>query len=180
MALKLVFMGTPDFSVPALAALAAAGHEIRAVYSQPPRPAGRGMAERPSPVHAKANALGIPVRTPLSLKGAHEQQAFASLEADAAVVIAYGLILPHAVLAAPRFGCFNVHAWHPACDLPKAERSGGGCPRRIVMNGETTVRGHGASGPLLPSPPSVLIPLRGPVHPPRCPGFFRTEHLPEA
>ena len=136
MALKLVFMGTPDFSVPALAALAAAGHEIRAVYSQPPRPAGRGMAERPSPVHAKADALGIPVRTPLSLKDAHEHRAFQALEADAAVVIAYGLILPRAVLAAPRFGCFNVHAsalprWRGAAPIHRAIMAGD--PETAVM-----------------------------------------------
>lgn len=129
MALKLVFMGTPDFSVPALAAIAEAGHEIRAVYSQPPRPAGRGMAERPSPVHAKADALGIPVRTPRSLKSADEQQAFANLEADAAVVIAYGLILPAAVLAAPRHGCLNVHAsalprWRGAAPIHRAIMAG--------------------------------------------------------
>ncbi|HRN84197.1 MAG TPA: methionyl-tRNA formyltransferase [Hyphomicrobium sp.] len=136
MALKLVFMGTPDFSVPALAAIAAAGHKIRAVYSQPPRPAGRGMAERPSPVHAKADALGIPVRTPLSLKDAHEHRAFQALEADAAVVIAYGLILPRAVLAAPRFGCFNVHAsalprWRGAAPIHRAIMAGD--PETAVM-----------------------------------------------
>ena len=141
MALKLVFMGTPDFSVPALTAIAAAGHEIRAVYSQPPRPAGRGMAERPSPVHAKANALGIPVRTPLSLKGEHEQQALAALGADAAVVIAYGLILPRAVLAAPRFGCFNVHAsalprWRGAAPIHRAIMAGDAETAVMVMRME--------------------------------------------
>ncbi len=141
MALKLVFMGTPDFSVPALTAIASAGHEIRAVYSQPPRPAGRGMAERPSPVHAKANALGIPVRTPLSLKGEHEQQALAALGADAAVVIAYGLILPRAVLAAPRFGCFNVHAsalprWRGAAPIHRAIMAGDAETAVMVMRME--------------------------------------------
>ena len=103
-------MGTPDFATHALRALAEAGHEIVAVYSQPPRPAGRGYGVKPSPVHALGEQLGIPVRTPVSLKGAEEQQAFVALKADAAVVVAYGLLLPRAVLDAPRFGCFNIHA----------------------------------------------------------------------
>lgn len=116
MPLKLVFMGTPDFSVPALEAIVAAGHDVVAVYSQPPRPAGRGMAERPTPVHAKAAALGIPVRTPQSLKSPEEQAAFASLGADAAVVIAYGLLLPAAVLAAP--------AWAASTCTHRSSRDG--------------------------------------------------------
>lgn len=129
MPLKLVFMGTPEFSVPALDALAQAGHEILAVYSQPPRRAGRGMAERPSPVHARADALGFPVRTPRSLKDSSEQEAFAALGADAAIVIAYGLILPMPVLAAPRHGCFNVHAsalprWRGAAPIHRAIMAG--------------------------------------------------------
>jgi len=129
MSLKIVFMGTPDFSVPALEAIHAAGHDVLAVYSQPPRPAGRGMAERPSPVHAKAAALGIPVRTPRSLKDAEQQTLFADLRADAAVVIAYGLILPAPVLAAPRLGCFNVHAsalprWRGAAPIQRAIMAG--------------------------------------------------------
>lgn len=129
MPLKLVFMGTPDFSVPALNALAAAGHEIRAVYSQPPRRSGRGMAERPSPVHARANALDLEVRTPRTLKESEEQHAFQTLGADAAVVIAYGLILPNPVLAAPRHGCFNVHAsalprWRGAAPIHRAIMAG--------------------------------------------------------
>jgi methionyl-tRNA formyltransferase len=99
--MKIIYMGTPDFAVPALEALHGAGHEIVAVYSQPPRPAGRGKALRPSPVHARAEALGLAVRTPVSLKGAEEQAAFAALNADVAVVAAYGLILPQAVLDAP-------------------------------------------------------------------------------
>lgn len=131
MPLNLVFMGTPDFSVPALDAIVAAGHRVLCVYSQPPRPAGRGMAERPSPVHARAAALGLPVRTPLSLKSVEDQAAFAALGADAAVVIAYGLILPRAVLAAPRFGCFNVHA-------SKLPRWRGAAPiHRAIMAGDT-------------------------------------------
>src|SRR5262245_21154780 len=109
MALTIVFMGTPDFSVPTLEAIVRAGHRVLAVYSQPPRPAGRGMAERKSAVHAMAEALGIPVAMPTSLRGEAEQS-FAELGADAAVVVAYGLLLPAPVLAAPRLGCFNLHA----------------------------------------------------------------------
>lgn len=129
MPLKIVFMGTPDFSVPALDAIRDAGHEIVAVYSQPPRPAGRGMAERPSPVHARAEAMGLPVRTPRSLKELEQQTLFADLAADAAVVIAYGLILPPAILAAPRLGCFNVHPsalprWRGAAPIQRAIMAG--------------------------------------------------------
>ncbi len=129
MSLKIVFMGTPDFSVPALEAIHAAGHDVLAVYSQPPRPAGRGMAERPSPVQAKAAALGIPVRTPRALRDADQQTLFADLRADAAVVIAYGLILPMPILAAPRLGCFNVHAsalprWRGAAPIQRAIMAG--------------------------------------------------------
>src|SRR5262245_1739749 len=98
MALRIVFMGTPDFAVPTLAAIVGAGHEVVAVYTQPPRPAGRGMAERKSPVHAFAETSGLSVRTPASFKGAEDKQAFADLGADAAVVVAYGLLLPTAVL----------------------------------------------------------------------------------
>ena len=110
MALRVVFMGTPAFSVPALEEIVAAGHDVAAVYSQPPRPAGRGMAPRKSPVHVAAEAAGIEVRTPASLKGASDQEAFAALRADVAVVVAYGLILPKPILDAPRFGCLNIHA----------------------------------------------------------------------
>lgn len=136
MPLKLVFMGTPEFSVPCLDALVHAGHEIVAVYSQPPRPAGRGMADRKSPVHARAEALGIPVLTPKSLKGADEQAAFAAHGADAAVVVAYGLLLPKAVLDAPKHGCFNVHAsalprWRGAAPIHRAIMAGD--PETAVM-----------------------------------------------
>jgi methionyl-tRNA formyltransferase len=127
--MRLVFMGTPDFAVETLKALLAAGHELVAVYSQPPRPAGRGMALKPSPVHAFAESHGIEVRTPLSLKPAEEQARFAALEADAAVVVAYGLLLPQAVLDAPRHGCFNVHAsllprWRGAAPIQRAIMAG--------------------------------------------------------
>ncbi|WP_046899767.1 MULTISPECIES: methionyl-tRNA formyltransferase [Gluconobacter] len=109
--MRLIFMGTPDFAVPALHALMAAGHEIVAVYTQPPRPAGRGKAVRRSPVHEAAEAAGIEVRTPARVRRDEtEHEAFAALNADAAVVAAYGLILPKAMLDAPRLGCLNIHA----------------------------------------------------------------------
>ncbi len=127
--MRLAFMGTPDFAVAALKALIGAGHEIAAVYSQPPRPAGRGMAERPSPVQAHAVAQGIEVRTPVSLKTSGEQSRFAALKADAAVVVAYGLLLPKAILDAPGLGCFNVHAsllprWRGAAPIQRAIMAG--------------------------------------------------------
>lgn len=123
--LKIVFMGTPDFSVPALTSLLDAGHEVVCVYSQPPRKSGRGQKLRPGPVHAAAQARGIEVRTPVSLKDAAEQQAFADLGADVALVVAYGLILPKAILAAPRLGCINIHAsllprWRGAAPIQRA------------------------------------------------------------
>jgi len=127
--MKLVFMGTPDFAVAILDSLLAVGHEVVAVYSQPPRPAGRGHKEQPSPVHAFAAARGLPVRTPLSLRDPAEQAAFAALGAEGAVVAAYGLILPQAVLDAPRHGCFNVHAsllprWRGAAPIQRAILAG--------------------------------------------------------
>lgn len=126
--MKIVFMGTPDFAVPALEALAAE-HEIVAVYCQPPRPAGRGQKDRPSPVQARAEALGLPVRHPKTLKGAAEQAEFAALNADAAVVVAYGLILPKPVLDAPAKGCLNIHAsllprWRGAAPIHRAIMAG--------------------------------------------------------
>lgn len=139
MALKIVFMGTPDFSVPALKAIAAAGHEIVAVYSQPPRPAGRGMAEKKSPVHEAADQLGVPVFTPVSLKPQDVQAAFAAHGADAAVVIAYGLLLPKAVLTAPKFGCYNLHAsklprWRGAAPIQRAIMAGDAETAVMVMH----------------------------------------------
>jgi methionyl-tRNA formyltransferase len=129
MPLKIVFMGTPDFSVPVLDAVTAAGHHVLAVYSQPPRPAGRGMADVKSPVHRRAEALGIEVRTPVNFKSEDERDAFAALHADAAVVVAYGLLLPKAVLDATRLGCFNVHAsklprWRGAAPIQRAIMAG--------------------------------------------------------
>src|SRR5690606_814380 len=102
MTLRLAFMGSPAFALPTLEALIAAGHEIACVYTQPPRPAGRGKKERKTPVHERAEALGIEVRTPKSLKKAEAQEAFAALKLDAAIVVAYGLILPKPILDAPR------------------------------------------------------------------------------
>jgi len=127
--LRLVFMGSPEFSVAALAALMAADHEIACVYAQPPRPAGRGHKERPCPVHAFAADKGLMVRTPTSLKGAEDQRAFAEIEADAAVVAAYGLILPKAILDAPNYGCINIHAsllprWRGAAPIQRAIEAG--------------------------------------------------------
>jgi methionyl-tRNA formyltransferase len=127
--MRIIFMGTPAFAVPTLDALVAAGHEVVAAYSQPPRPANRGKKETPSPIHARAEALGITVRTPKSLKSAEEQAAFAALNADVAVVAAYGLILPQAVLDAPRHGCLNVHGsllprWRGAAPIHRAILSG--------------------------------------------------------
>ncbi|ODU71670.1 MAG: methionyl-tRNA formyltransferase [Novosphingobium sp. SCN 66-18] len=127
--MRIIFMGTPDFAVPTLRALVAAGHTVLAAYSQPPRPAGRGKKLQPSPVHLAAEALGIAVRTPASLKGAEEQAALAALDADVAVVAAYGLILPQAVLDAPRLGCLNVHGsilprWRGAAPVQRAILAG--------------------------------------------------------
>ena len=127
--LRLAFMGTPDFARLALEALIGAGHDIAAVYSQPPRPAGRGQKPRPSPVQALAEAKGLPVRTPRSLRDSAEQAAFAALNLDAAVVAAYGLILPPAILEAPRLGCLNIHAsllprWRGAAPIQRAILAG--------------------------------------------------------
>lgn len=128
--MRIVFMGTPDFAVPVLEALVAAGHQLLAAYSQPPRPGGRrGRALVPSPIQARAEALGIAVRTPMSLKTPQAQAEFAALDADVAVVAAYGLILPRAVLDAPRHGCLNVHGsllprWRGAAPVQRAILAG--------------------------------------------------------
>jgi methionyl-tRNA formyltransferase len=127
--MRLIFMGTPEFAVETLKALIAAGHEIVCVYSQPPRAKGRGLALLPTPVHAYAEVQGIAVRTPLSLKNEEAQLEFANLQAEAAVVVAYGLLLPQAVLDAPKYGCFNVHAsllprWRGAAPIHRAIMAG--------------------------------------------------------
>lgn len=164
--MRVIFMGSPDFAVPALEALLAAGHEIACVYSQPPRPGGRGKKDRPTPVQQRAEALGLPVRHPLSLKPVPEQRAFAALEADVAVVVAYGLILPPAVLEAPAAGCLNIHAsllprWRGAAPIHRAimagDRETGVCIMRmdegldtgpVLLRATTPIAGDETTGTL--------------------------------
>ncbi|OSQ50340.1 methionyl-tRNA formyltransferase [Thalassospira alkalitolerans] len=127
--LRIAFMGTPDFALVALKQLVGAGHDVVCVYSQPPRPAGRGQKETPSPVHGWAAEQGIEVRTPVSLKSDTEKQTFADLDLDVAVVAAYGLILPKAILDAPKYGCLNIHAsllprWRGAAPIQRAILAG--------------------------------------------------------
>ena len=141
MALRLAFMGTPEFAVPTLAELIAQGHDIACVYSQPPRPKGRGMALEPGPVHKFAESAKLPVRTPLSLKSADEQAAFAALDLDAAIVVAYGLLLPNPILDAPRLGCFNLHGsllprWRGAAPIQRAVMAGDAETGVMVMQME--------------------------------------------
>ncbi|RUW24027.1 methionyl-tRNA formyltransferase [Mesorhizobium sp. M4B.F.Ca.ET.215.01.1.1] len=142
MPLRVIFMGTPEFSVPTLRAIAEAGHEIVAVYTQPPRAAGRrGLELTPSPVQREAERLGVEVRTPTSLKGEAEQQAFAALRADVAVVVAYGLLLPKAVLEGARLGCLNGHAsllprWRGAAPIQRAIMAGDAETGMMVMRME--------------------------------------------
>jgi methionyl-tRNA formyltransferase len=148
--MRIVFMGTPAFAVPALEALRAAGHDIAAAYSQPPRPAGRGKKPRPSPVAERAAALGIPVRTPESLRGPDEQAAFAALGAEVGVVVAYGLILPRAILDAPPRGCLNIHAsllprWRGAAPVARAIMAGDAGTGACVMRMEPSLD----TGPVL-------------------------------
>ncbi|MBX6745133.1 MAG: methionyl-tRNA formyltransferase, partial [Acetobacteraceae bacterium] len=140
--MRLAFMGSPDFAVPALRALHAAGHEIAAVYCQPPRPAGRGHRETPCPVHRTALELDLPVRTPARLRrDAVEHAAFAALDLDAAVVAAYGLILPRPMLEAPRRGCLNIHAsllprWRGAAPIQAAILAGDAVSGVTIMQME--------------------------------------------
>ncbi len=128
--MRIIFMGTPDFAVPALVALADAGHEVVVAYTQPPRPGGRrGKELTPTPVHKEADARGIEVRHPASLKSSEEQEAFAALDADIAVVAAYGLILPQAILDGTKLGCINIHAsilprWRGAAPIQRAILAG--------------------------------------------------------
>ena len=141
MTLRLAFMGTPDFAVPTLAELIAQGHDIAAVYSQPPRPKGRGMALEPGPVHKFAAGAGLAVRTPLSLKGEAEQAEFAALNIDAAIVVAYGLLLPKPILDAPALGCFNLHGsllprWRGAAPIQRAVMAGDAETGVMVMQME--------------------------------------------
>jgi methionyl-tRNA formyltransferase len=127
--MRIIFMGSPDFAVPALNALVEAGHDVVAVYCQPPRPAGRGKADRKTAVHERAEELGLDVRTPRTLRNEEEQAKFAALDADLAVVAAYGLILPKPILEAPRMGCVNIHAsllprWRGAAPIQRAIMAG--------------------------------------------------------
>jgi methionyl-tRNA formyltransferase len=136
--MRIAFLGTPDFAVPSLAAMVDAGQEIACVYSQPPAPRGRGQAARPSPVHAFAEARGLRVRTPASLKDADAVQAFRDLELDAAVVVAFGQILTAEILDAPRLGCFNLHAsllprWRGAAPIQRAIMAGDAVTGAQVM-----------------------------------------------
>ncbi len=137
--MRVVFMGTPEFSVPILTAIIGHGYEVAAVYTQPPRPAGRrGLELTKSPVHEKAEQFGIPVFTPKSLRNAEEQDIFASLEADVAIVVAYGLLLPQAILDAPRLGCYNGHAsllprWRGAAPIQRAIMAGDAETGMMIM-----------------------------------------------
>ena len=138
MTLRIVFMGTPDFAIPTLARVIEAGHEIVAVYTQPPRPAGRGLEHQKSPVHVFAEGAGLALNTPRSLKAKLEQSSFADHEADVAVVVAYGLILARPVLEAPRFGCLNLHAsalprWRGAAPIHRAIMAGDTITAATVM-----------------------------------------------
>ena len=127
--MRVIFMGTPDFSVPVLDALVNAGHDVVAVYFQPPRPAGRGKKDRPSPVQARAEVLGLPVHHPVSVRTVEAQAVFADHDADIAVVVAYGLILPQVILDMPKRGCLNIHAsllprWRGAAPIHRAIMAG--------------------------------------------------------
>jgi methionyl-tRNA formyltransferase len=155
--MRIVFMGTPEFSVPVLQALVDAGHDIAAVYCQPPRPAGRGKKTRPSPVQVCAEKTGLPVRHPVSLKSAEAQAEFAALNADVAVVVAYGLILPEPVLNAPRFGCLNIHAsllprWRGAAPIHRAIMAGDRETGVCIMQMETGLD----TGPVLMRESTVI------------------------
>ncbi len=148
--MRLIFMGTPDFAVPTLRALHEAGHEICAVYSQPPARAGRGKQLRPSPVHAKADELGLEVHTPESMREPRAQAEFLALEADAAVVVAYGQLLPRAIIEGPRLGCFNVHGsllprWRGAAPIQRAILAGDEETGITIMRMETGLD----TGPML-------------------------------
>ena len=139
--MRIAFMGTPDFAVPTLDALVAAGHDLVAVYTQPPRRAGRGKALTPTPVQQRAEALGLAVRSPLALRDADEQAAWAALDLDVAVVAAYGLILPQPILDAPRLGCLNVHAsllprWRGAAPIQRAILAGDAMTGVTIMQME--------------------------------------------
>lgn len=157
--MRIVFMGTPDFAVPSLDALVRAGHQVVAAYTQPPRRAGRGKALSPSPVQQRAEALGIDVMAPVSLRDAEGQARFASLNADVAVVAAYGLILPQPILDTPRLGCINVHAsllprWRGAAPIHRAILAGDATTGVTIMQMEAGLD----TGPMLAT---VATPIEG-------------------
>jgi len=157
--MRIVFMGTPEFAVPSLDALVGAGHEVVAVYTQPPRPAGRGKALSPSPVQRRAEALGLAVRHPVSLRDPIAQADFAELKADVAAVAAYGLILPRAILDAPTYGCINVHAsllprWRGAAPIQRAILAGDETTGVTIMQMEAGLD----TGPMLAT---VTTPVAG-------------------
>jgi methionyl-tRNA formyltransferase len=152
MSLRIAFMGTPDFAATGLSALVEAGHDIACVYTQPPRPAGRGKALRQSAVHDLAQSLGLSVRTPKTLRDADKQAAFAALDLDVAIIVAYGLILPLEILEAPRFGCLNLHGsllprWRGAAPIQRAIMAGDGVTGVQVMQMEERLD----TGPVLMS-----------------------------
>jgi methionyl-tRNA formyltransferase len=155
--MRIVFMGSPDFAVPSLNALVKAGHEVVAAYAQPPRPAGRGKADRKTAVHQRAEELGIEVRTPRTLRDAEEQARFADLDADLAVVAAYGLILPKPILEAPEMGCVNVHAsllprWRGAAPIQRAILAGDEVTGVTLMQMEEGLD----TGPMLATIPTKI------------------------
>ena len=164
--LRMAFMGTPGFSIPCLNEVLAGGHDVVAVYTQPPRPAGRGQSETKSPVHELAESLGLPVRTPKSLKSKDAQDDFAALDLDVAIVIAYGLILPQEILDAPKYGCINVHAsllprWRGAAPIQRAIMAGdqetGVCTMQMdagLDTGDVLLR---ASTPITPTMTSGVL-----------------------
>jgi methionyl-tRNA formyltransferase len=136
--MRIIFMGTPDFAVPTLTEIVSNGHEVVAVYTRAPKPAGRGQAERKSPIHLAAEGFGLPVRTPKTLRNEEEQAAFAALDADLGVVVAYGLILPLPILQAPRLGCLNLHGsllprWRGAAPIQRAVLAGDARTGVMVM-----------------------------------------------
>ena len=155
--MRIVFMGSPDFAVPSLEALVEAGHEVIAAYCQPPRPAGRGKAERKTAVHERAEQLGIPVRTPRTLRDEEEQARFRAVDADIAVVAAYGLILPKPILEAPTGGCVNVHAsllprWRGAAPIQRAILAGDEVTGVTIMQMEEGLD----TGPMLSAMPTKI------------------------
>jgi methionyl-tRNA formyltransferase len=136
--MRIIFMGTPDFAVPTLTEIVSSGHEIVAVYTRAPKPAGRGQAERKSPIHLAAEGFGIPVRTPKTLRNDEAQAEFAALDADVGIVVAYGLILPKPILDAPRLGCLNLHGsllprWRGAAPIQRAVLAGDARTGVMVM-----------------------------------------------